>query len=105
MLRSSLGNTKESHLVVLGNFKHQEGVKLYGQLPDYDDFQGYDLGQGAILHQVAQRIYANFHQPSWQTLKSHLFSVNAPKKIFRGLKSIDWVVKRTISNKNECWEE
>ena len=38
-------STKESHLAVLDNFKHQEDVKLYGQLPDYGDFQCYDLGQ------------------------------------------------------------
>ena len=41
-------NKKESHLSVLCNFKQKEDVKLYGQLPDYDDFQGYDLGKGDI---------------------------------------------------------
>ena len=60
MLRSSLGNGKEAHLAILGNFKHQEDVKLYIQLPDYGDFRCYDLGRGHTLNRVARRIYANF---------------------------------------------
>ena len=43
---------------------------------------------GGILHHVAQRMYANFHKPSWRTLKHRLFSVKVPKEIFRKLKSI-----------------
>ena len=56
---SRLGNTKALHLAVSGNFKQQEDAERYGQLPNYDDFQGYDLGRDDILLQVAQRIYAN----------------------------------------------
>ena len=63
MMKSSLGNTKE-HLVVLEDSKQQEDVKLYGQLPDYGDFQGHDLGREDILLQIALMIYANFHRPS-----------------------------------------
>ena len=48
MPKSSLGNTKEAHLVVLGDFEKQEDVKLYGRLPDYDDLQCYDLGAWAF---------------------------------------------------------
>ena len=44
MLRSSLGNGKESHIAVLDNFIQREDVKLYIQLPDYGDSQRYDLG-------------------------------------------------------------
>ena len=80
MLKSILGNTKEVRQVVLENFKHQEDVKLYGQLPDYDDFQGYDLGKEDILRQIALGIYSNFHMPSWETMKHHLFTVKIPKK-------------------------
>ena len=46
MLRPSLENGKGAHSVVLGNFKQQEDVKIYSQLPDYDDFQVYYLGGG-----------------------------------------------------------
>ena len=114
MSRPSLGNTKEANLAVLGNFKHQEDVKLYGRLPDYDDFQCYDLGQGGILHHVARRIYANIHKPSWGTLKRHLFQANFPRNYcgwlnrLRGmvnycgwLNRLRGMVSRAISNKNE----
>ena len=65
MLRSCLGNGKEAHLAILGNFKHREDVKAYIQLPDYDDFRGYDLGLGAALNHVGRQIYSDFHKPSW----------------------------------------
>ena len=88
MLKSNLDNTKESHLAVLEDSEKQEDVKLYGQLPDYGDFQGYDLGMEDILLQIALRIYDNFHRPSWQTLKHHLFAVRMPKTLFRKIKEL-----------------
>ena len=87
-MKSSLVNTKEAHLVVLDDSEQQGDVKLYVQLHGYDDFRRYDLGQEDISRQVAQRIYANFHKPYWETLKLHLFSVGIPKKLFREIKSI-----------------
>ena len=80
MLKSSLEDTKEAHLAVLEDSKKQEDVELYGQLPHYDDFQGYDLGPDDILRQVALRIYDNPHRPSWQTSKHHVIAVKIPKK-------------------------
>ena len=59
MLKSSLGNTKEAHLVLLEDFKNQGDVKLHVQLPDYDDFQGCDMGHGGILRQIDLRISDN----------------------------------------------
>ena len=59
---SSLGNENESHIVAVNGFKHQDGLKMYIQLPDYD-FQGYDLGAGGVLSQIPHKIYANFHKP------------------------------------------
>ena len=88
MLKSSMGDTKAPHLSVSDNSKHQEDVKLYGQLPDSDDSQCYDLRQEGILRQVAHGIYANSHKPSWRTLKRRLFSVGIPKKLFREIKEI-----------------
>ena len=88
MSKSSLVDTKEAHLAILDNSKQQEDVKLYGQLPAYDDLQCYDLGQEDILRQVAQRIYANYHKPLWRTLKRHLFSVRSTGELFREIKSI-----------------
>ena len=59
---------------------------MYGQLPDYGDFQGCYLGEEDILRQVALGIYAHFHRPYWQKLKHHLFAVETPKKLFREIK-------------------
>ena len=78
MMRSSLENKKESHLVVSGKFKQKDDVKMYIHLPDYDDFKRYDLGQGDTLNHVARKIYANSHKPSWGGFKTSLvFGENA----------------------------
>ena len=87
MLGKSPENTKAAHLAVSGDPKQQEDVKLYGQLPDYDDFQCYDLGRVYILHQVAQGIYADFRKHSWSNLKRRLFSVKTPQKNISGFKT------------------
>ena len=86
----------------LEDFEKQEDIKLYSQLPDYDDFQGYELGEDDILRQVSLRIYANFHKPSWGALKHHLFSVKIPKKLFREIKNWAIAIRRMILSKKEC---
>ena len=65
----------------MGNFKQKEDLKMHIQLTDYDNSQGYDLGMGEFLSQVAQEIYANFHKPSWETWKHHFYGKN-PKENF-----------------------
>ena len=35
------------------NFSQKEDVKLYSQLPDYEDFRGYDLGIDEQLEEIA----------------------------------------------------
>ena len=105
MSRSSIGNRREARLAVSDKFKQKEDVKLRTQLPDYGDFQGYDLGSGDALHQVLRQIYANFHKPSWQTLKHHLFPVGIAKKLVREIKAIAGNGKKAISNKNGCLAE
>ena len=49
MLRSSLENENGARVVSANGFKHQEDLKMYIRLPDYDDSQCYDLGLGGIL--------------------------------------------------------
>ena len=44
MLRSNLEESNEVSAVSVSEFPQQEDVKLYSQLPDYDDFREYDLG-------------------------------------------------------------
>ena len=104
MLRPSLENGKEAHVVILDNFKHQEDVKMYIQLPDYDDFQCYDSGLRGTLSHIARKIYANFKKPSWRTLKHHLFSAEIAKKLFRDLDAISGNGKMAISHMGECLE-
>ena len=79
----------------------QEGVKLYGQLPDYGDFQCYDLGKGDILLHVDLRMYGNFDKPSWQTLKHHLSAAKITKKLFKGIKELPRSDKRVSLRKKE----
>ena len=86
MLRSELEESNEANAVLRSEFSQQEDVKLYSQLPDYDDFRGYDLGIDEQLELAATLIFANFHKPSWQTLKHHLFTAKVPQKLFRKIK-------------------
>ena len=73
MTKSGLEGEKEAHAALVENFKQRGDFEMYSQLPDYEDFQVYDLGAGTILSRIAQKIYANFYNPSWGTLKHHLF--------------------------------
>ena len=43
---------------------------------------------GGALTQAGRQIYANFHKPSWLTLKRHLFSAIIPNKLFREIDAI-----------------
>ena len=47
----------------MDNFKQLDDLKMYIQLPDYDDSHGYDLGVGELLSQFVRGIYAHFHKP------------------------------------------
>ena len=48
MIRPSLEGGKEAIVVLVGDFEHREDFIMYIQLPDYDDFQCYDLGVGGV---------------------------------------------------------
>ena len=60
MAKSGLGGEKVARAISVGNFKHRWNLEMRGQLPDYDEFQGYDLGIDTDLSCVAGNIYANF---------------------------------------------
>ena len=59
MSRPSLPSGKEAHLVSMGNFKLQDGLKMYIQLPDYDNAHVYGLAADRFLCHVDLKIYAN----------------------------------------------
>ena len=104
MMSASLENENGARMVVVNGFKPQEDLKMYSQLPDYDDFQGYDLGVGGIPSQIAHKIYANFHKPSWRTLRHRLFIGGIPGKLSKWIKfaAENDKKKRTISNRGGC---
>ena len=79
--KSSLGNGKEARVVLANGFKRRGGLKVYIQLPRYDDSQRYDLGAAEILSKIARQIYANSHNPSWETLQRHLLMAEIPKEL------------------------
>ena len=88
MPKSGLGEEKEDHAILAENFKHQEALKMYEQLPDYDEFQGYYLGIDSEFPQMDGGVYANFHMPSWQTLMRHLPQVGIRKQLLRHLENL-----------------
>ena len=49
MSRPSQEDENEARVVSANDFKHQEDLKMYIQLPDYGDFLCYDLGVGGML--------------------------------------------------------
>ena len=90
MIRSNLEESNEANAVLRSEFPQQEDAILYSQLPDYDDFRGYDLGIDEQLERAATLIFANFYKPSWQTSKHHLFTAKVPRKIVSG--NMIWVL-------------
>ena len=103
MRKSGLEGKKESRAVFVGNAKHREDLEMYSQLPYYDEFQGHDTGIETVLSQIAQKIYANFHKPSWGTLKRHLLMTEIPKKLFRALKIISVRGHRRFQTRKNVW--
>ena len=59
LLRNNLEESKEANAILRNEFPQQEDVKLYSQLPDYDDFRGYDLG---IDEQLGGSCKTNFRE-------------------------------------------
>ena len=78
MPEAGLGKENKAHTILVENFKHREDLKMYGGLPDYEEFQGFYLRIDSELSQIDEKIYADFHKPSRKTSKRHLFLVWAP---------------------------
>ena len=75
MIKPGSEGEKEAHTIAVGNFKQKGDLGMYGKLADYGEFQGYDLGIDTDLSQIGEKIYANFHKPSWKAAKHHLLTV------------------------------
>ena len=50
---------------------------------------------------ISQKIYANFHKPTWETSKRRLFTAKIAKKIFRELGNIAGNDKKKSDSKQE----
>ena len=88
MLKSILRDTRGVNKAQLGDVKIQEDVKMYSRLGGYDDFRGSYLASETDLPATPRRIYAEFSQPPWLTLKRHLFSTHMAPEIFKKLRDI-----------------
>ena len=86
MTNPGLEGEKESHTALVVNSTQKEDSEMYSQLPDYDVFQWYYMEIDAAVSQIAQKVYANFHKPSWQTSKRHSLMAKIAKKLLRGAK-------------------
>ena len=62
--------------LLLGEFKIQENVKIFGQLRDFDYFRRFDLEEEGYLSTVSKRIYGGFRKPFRQTTKHRLFNMH-----------------------------
>ena len=69
MMKSGIEDTKAVIHSRLDEFKIQEDVKIYNQLPYYDGFRGFRFPGGADLTAISKRIYEGFAKPSRLTLK------------------------------------
>ena len=56
---------------------------MYGRLPDFDDFQSFDLSKGMELPAISERIPAGLPKTSRITIKHHLFNMRIRKKLFK----------------------
>ena len=86
MPEAGLEKENKAHTILVENFKHREDLKMYGGLPDYEEFQGFYLRIDSELSQIDEAIYANFHKPSWRGLNRHLFLSGITTKLLRHLK-------------------
>ena len=64
MIKSGLRGEKEARIIPVVDFKQREDLQMYGQLPDYEEFQRYYLGIYSEVSQIDAKIYADFHNPS-----------------------------------------
>ena len=104
MMKSGMEGEKQSRTISVGNSKHQEYLKIYGKLPDYYEFQAYDLGIGTDLSQIDGKSYANPNKPSWETSRRHFFMEERPKKLFRAPKILDGDDKRgRVQSRKNVW--
>ena len=81
-------DTHGANQVLLGEFKIQEDVKMYTQLPDYGDFGGFYLARETDMAVISKRAYGRFAKPPRPTLKHRLFNAFDSEEIESPLRSL-----------------
>ena len=84
---SSLEERDESNAVLRSELSQQEDVKLYIQLPEYDAFRGYDLGNDEQLEKAAALILRTSICHRGGTLKHHISRLRR-HDLFRKIKTL-----------------
>ena len=80
MMKSSIEESQEVNRALLDEFKIQEDVEMYGQLPDCDEFRGFDISIETDSDATTIRTYEGFAKPPRLDLKSRLSSARTPEK-------------------------
>ena len=78
-------------------------MEIYGQLPDYDEFQGYDLGVGTDLRRIAGNIYANSHNSSWKAVKHHVIDGGGAEEVIPGAQNSSGAIKGRVQSRKNVW--
>ena len=69
--------------VLQDEFKIQDDVKMYGTLPGYDNFVGFDLSNEKDLSAISKSIFTGPPKTSRAKLKHRLFNTHIPKEVFK----------------------
>ena len=72
MMKSVIEDTQGANRALLCEFRIQEDVTTYAQLPECADFRGFDSANETDLAVISKRAYGGFATPSWPTLNRHL---------------------------------
>ena len=67
---------------------------MYRQLPDCDDFRGFDTSRETDLTAIPKRIYEGVPKPSRLILKHHLFVMHMPKKSSKGIRKHPYKIRK-----------
>ena len=104
MIRSNLEESNEANAVLRSEFPQQEDVNCIVNYQIPMIFGGYNLGIDEQVEQAATLIFANFHKPSWRTLKHHLSQQRCHRNYFGELRFCLEMIRRASLNKNGCLE-
>ena len=106
ILKSGIKDTRDANQALLDEFKIQEDVEMYIQLPEYYDFRGFDRPIETDSAVIPKRVFGLFPKHTWSALKRHLFNTFAPKILLRALRALFAKYKKRMNlSKTESFGE